>query len=253
MTLGEHEVAIGELHYENRIVSFFDTLGWKSQIEAAGNNPRQIAHLAMLPRMFSQCVTALAQRLPGAHITSFSDNVIVSLPFQADRVFASLEGLARIQAGVAIAGFFVRGAVTIGKLFHDDQIVFGPALNRAHELESSKAKYPRVILDPKSDDLLFHTADFLSEDVDYRFIDPFNFQFFKRALATNPATPEVIAQFYGRVGLPPQNMPSVIDASQLLHAVFLKVNHELEAATCSDVRKKYEWLFDRISLQINGN
>ena len=48
-------------------------------------------------------------------------------------------------------GFIVRGAITHGDLFYDNEknIWFGPAMNRAYFLESKRAKFPRVIIDPK--------------------------------------------------------------------------------------------------------
>jgi hypothetical protein len=49
---------------------------------------------------------------------------------------------------MAVRGFFVRGAVTVGDLHVGDDIVFGPAILEAHLLESTVARDPRVILSP---------------------------------------------------------------------------------------------------------
>lgn len=48
-------------------------------------------------------------------------------------------------------GFIARGAITHGDLFYDNErnIWFGPAMNRAYFLESKKARFPRVIVDPE--------------------------------------------------------------------------------------------------------
>ena len=48
-------------------------------------------------------------------------------------------------------GFIARGAMTHGELFYDNErdIWFGPAMNRAYYLESKKARFPRVIIDPE--------------------------------------------------------------------------------------------------------
>ncbi len=47
--------------------------------------------------------------------------------------------------------FIVRGALTYGDIYYetDKNIYFGPAMNRAHHLESKIAKYPRIIIDPQ--------------------------------------------------------------------------------------------------------
>lgn len=48
-------------------------------------------------------------------------------------------------------GFIARGAITYGDLFYDNEknIWFGPAMNQAYFLESKKARFPRVIIDPQ--------------------------------------------------------------------------------------------------------
>ncbi|WP_415330926.1 hypothetical protein [Clostridium perfringens] len=48
-------------------------------------------------------------------------------------------------------GFIARGALTYGDIYYevDRNICFGPAMNRAYDLESHEAKVPRVIIDPQ--------------------------------------------------------------------------------------------------------
>jgi hypothetical protein len=46
-------------------------------------------------------------------------------------------------------GIFLRGGVTIGDIYADSRALFGPALVRAYELESTTAKWPIVALDPE--------------------------------------------------------------------------------------------------------
>ena len=64
-----------------------------------------------------------------------------------------IDTVGRYQIAAALKGFYVRGAVTVGNLFHDAACVFGPALVRAHDLELRKAKFPRIILDPDAPEL----------------------------------------------------------------------------------------------------
>lgn len=54
-------------------------------------------------------------------------------------------------------GFIARGAITHGDLFYDNEknIWFGPAMNRAYFLESKKAKFPRIIIDPEYAEQLY--------------------------------------------------------------------------------------------------
>ena len=55
--------------------------------------------------------------------------------------------------------FLCRGGISAGLLYHDDnnenQILFGPAFNRAYQLESELASIPRIILDSKVKNLIY--------------------------------------------------------------------------------------------------
>jgi len=48
---------------------------------------------------------------------------------------------------LANEGILCRGAISYGKLIHDNKVIFGPALNDAYETETRAAIYPRIILD----------------------------------------------------------------------------------------------------------
>jgi hypothetical protein len=43
-------------------------------------------------------------------------------------------------------GYFVRGAIVRGCLYHDDEMIFGEALVRAYDLETAVVKYPRIMI-----------------------------------------------------------------------------------------------------------
>ena len=79
-------------------------------------------------------------------VSQFSDSIVVSYRLsERGAVFGMLYDIYLLQIQLVQLGFLVRGAITVGKLFHDNQVVFGPALVEAAELEKL-AMYPRVIL-----------------------------------------------------------------------------------------------------------
>jgi hypothetical protein len=47
------------------------------------------------------------------------------------------------------AGYFARGAITKGLLYHDHNMVFGPAFLEAYRLETTVSKFPRIMV-PRS-------------------------------------------------------------------------------------------------------
>jgi hypothetical protein len=81
-------------------------------------------------------------------ITHFSDSIIIS--FKEDQEGEVFKTLFKIQQLIIILvnrGILCRGAISYGKLLHNSDYIFGPALVKAYELESKAAQYPRVILD----------------------------------------------------------------------------------------------------------
>ena len=43
----------------------------------------------------------------------------------------------------------MRGSVVHGDLIHTDDVILGPALINAHNVESKSAVYPRIVIDPR--------------------------------------------------------------------------------------------------------
>lgn len=83
-------------------------------------------------------------------ISFFSDSMVITLPFSVDelekKLFLIIRALAYVITKIAMQNFFVRGGISIGKMFHKSNIFFGPAFLEAYNLESEIAIYPRVIL-----------------------------------------------------------------------------------------------------------
>lgn len=153
----EAEAFRASLKYEQRLVAFIDILGWTSAVKASALDPEvtRILGLALsLIRGQTQMTErraahSLANGWPGdPQATHFSDCLVVST--RADRAGRDqlISTLGFLSLGLLQQGFVLRGGLTIGDLYHQSSMVFGPALLKAHELESRCAVYPRVILDP---------------------------------------------------------------------------------------------------------
>ncbi|TPG15358.1 hypothetical protein [Sphingomonas oligophenolica] len=248
MIMDETELCFGELAYENRLVAFFDILGWKGEIAAAGSDPRRIARLAAAVRMFSANAATVGDA--GARLTTFSDNVVFSKPFAEGDVPWLLQGLATTQLGLAVQGFWMRGAVTVGLLHHDEYIVFGPALNRAHHLESRVARYPRILLDQQ---VLAATAgtDFI-EVGEESFIDPFTPRFWDRVQAENPIAQQTLDRFNELSGMKIPAEPARVSGGTALASVANRLSAELTSIEDPAAWEKLAWLFDRVVRSLGG-
>ena len=81
------------------------------------------------------------------NVSTFSDNVVISTPVNQDNIPYFLRAIAIMQLLTASLNFLLRGGITVGDICHDDEVVFGPGLNRAYELESQISVVPRIVVD----------------------------------------------------------------------------------------------------------
>jgi hypothetical protein len=81
-------------------------------------------------------------------LKSFTDNIVIGWPVHSDaqaEFGIAFPRLAEFQFNMAIRGYFVRGAVSVGPAYVDDVAVFGDALVQAYKGESILARDPRII------------------------------------------------------------------------------------------------------------
>jgi hypothetical protein len=87
----------------------------------------------------------------------FSDNLGMAYPIigareEEDALGAIVLIAGQHQLALIVNGFVARGAISLGLFYADDLVLYGPALNKAVELEKSAALHPRVVLDEASVD-----------------------------------------------------------------------------------------------------
>lgn len=134
---------------------FIDLLG-VSQMATSDDADAKLAELSRLLRM--PVGDFLSPESPWL-AAFFSDTLVILDPF-SERVEPEVTviGLALqaawVQVNLAMAGFFLRGALTIGEAHLEDDLLFGPALVEAYELERKSAVHPRIVLSDKAADLM---------------------------------------------------------------------------------------------------
>ena len=139
------------LKYQERYVAFLDVLGWSRFIELSATEEGKalVNEIGQCLRYieFSKQSMGLGKLDCDLRITYFSDCIIISVSDKYDWPLMFTEMIYYVIESFMQSGFTIRGGISKGKLIHTDTMTFGPALNRAHYLESEKARYPRVILD----------------------------------------------------------------------------------------------------------
>ncbi len=150
----KEEEFIASLKYETRYVGFFDILGWSDAVKNSVNNIEMQKKLGLATnamRLRTEMNNEWKKQFSPLHgdpqIVHFSDSLVVSTSADYAGKSEIISILSFLSDVLLQHGFLLRGGITKGEIYHRDSSVFGPALNRAYELESKNAVYPRVILD----------------------------------------------------------------------------------------------------------
>lgn len=141
---------VNDFQYENRICLFLDILGFKKQVNGARESSKEIMRirngLLEIYYAFHGRLKPPEDYRTSKKVSQFSDSIVVSYEMtEESSVYHLLFDTYMVHIDLLRHGILVRGAITKGALYHDDRLVFGPALVEAVELEKY-AMYPRVIL-----------------------------------------------------------------------------------------------------------
>lgn len=136
-----------KIKYKRQIVAFIDILGFRN-LTMDKSKCADIADILKTPYMLREGDIPKMMHISNVMMTSISDSIVISLPNHKNalnKLSKLLSAFTRIF--LLQYGLFLRGGIAIGDLFHDDQVVFGPGLVKAYELEHSQAIYPRIIIE----------------------------------------------------------------------------------------------------------
>ncbi len=233
--------------YERRVVVFYDILGWRNHIEKAGKQLEKIGELRRLVLLHSRML-----RLPTpvpVNVSTFSDNVVISLkPSKA--VTSLLLAMATIVLSTATRGFYIRGGIAVGDIIHDDEVVFGPGLNRAYEIESKIAKFPRIIVDQEVLAECGPITGFSSYEDGIHFLDPFNADFVQFVL---DARTDIVKPDIRNVGVsPPNDSLKGVSGTGLLKEILGSLKREIKSPLSDREWEKMAWLYDRVASRLGA-
>lgn len=145
------------MQYNKMVVIFIDILGSKEMTEFSQKyeihklfhgsvresqnrqNSEHLSHVAYNRKLFSfsDC----------AYITYFyKDNIAEDRKDIRSLLQVALYNTSILITKIASYGYLVRGGVSLGDAFVDDDGCFGPAVEEAYLLESEYARYPRILL-----------------------------------------------------------------------------------------------------------
>lgn len=134
-------------YYENKVVAFVDILGFRNKTKNSESIAKKSVHTALTD--IHNYIEALEKteifRSKNNHHYVFSDSSLFSCELR--NISHLLSALATLQFLSAKNGCFMRGGIYYGAIFDKNNFFYGEALNKAYELESKTAYYPRIIFD----------------------------------------------------------------------------------------------------------
>jgi hypothetical protein len=159
LEINPYRDAVGTPQLRPSVAAFLDILGYRDYIGKAFHEGKGQKELVRLRTALDVAYQYLKDPLFGQNfdgkmafqVRSFTDNLIIGYPIPervgALHILLAVVGyIGYLQAELARQGYFARGAISVGELYVDDDIVFGPAMMEAYRAEQTVAVYPRVIL-----------------------------------------------------------------------------------------------------------
>lgn len=131
--------------YEDRYVAFVDILGFGSLVDRADKDPDLREAIANALRTARQ-VAAPEGSETRLQFHFFSDSIIATSKRSEDGLWHLLLSMDALTNNLLNQDIWVRGAVAVGGVYDDPDLVFGTGINKAYSLESAIAVYPRIIL-----------------------------------------------------------------------------------------------------------
>ena len=157
----------------NSVVAFMDILGYREMAEGAASGGTELDLLLRLHSTLEYGQKFLRGDLPlivklGSKdfyaVKAFTDNIVIGWPIRTDgesELGSAFSKLSFFQLRLALAGFFIRGGLSIGPLYMDDIAVFGRGLNEAYATESRFARDPRIVLASSVEEIVkIHMGDY---------------------------------------------------------------------------------------------
>lgn len=145
--------------YEERIVAFIDILGFRAFVNETIDKNSSIVHEDKLKNLIDSLLLIKTEfqthqensELSSSFIiTYFSDSIVFSIKSTVvNDLIEVFEILKRIQIRLVDKGILLRGGIVQGNVLHTKEMILGPAMMSAYDLESKSALYPRITIDPK--------------------------------------------------------------------------------------------------------
>jgi len=158
--------------YAERFCAFVDVLGFKQMVSDSRTDQEALNRILHAATGIENLIRVSNISFSGdRQATQFSDCFVLSIacaPVRYQELNYLIWALGRLAIELSESGVFLRGGITKGQLIHKPPTLFGPAMVRAYELESTKAIHPRIIIEESlHSEWLANTPEAGASDDDY--------------------------------------------------------------------------------------
>lgn len=164
--LRRKELREKDIAAEERIVAWIDILGFREQLQAAQTKEqyRDVYHKMLFVQDAFDSPSASdepdeQQKINddyGRTVLALSDGLVVTASPSAkartvmtsyDLLMSFIGDIVMAQANCAVNGIFLRGGISIGPFYYENNILLSPALVLAYKLETERATFPVIIVE----------------------------------------------------------------------------------------------------------
>ncbi|MCL2476821.1 hypothetical protein [Candidatus Bathycorpusculum sp.] len=147
---------MGDMKTSQHVIAYFDIIGYRQIL---------INH-ELDDKTFIQAIKDITEHAHGfakevgtygknIHVYTFSDNVAICINVSAEapkiialRLLTAIASYIQLDS-ILKYGIFIRGCITQGEVYTDQNFLYGQGIVDATEMEKHNAKVPRVIIDKK--------------------------------------------------------------------------------------------------------
>lgn len=160
-----------QVPYRPAVITFLDILGFRERV-ARSHDATEISKILQRLREFSNVgvidETASERGYEITRSIAFSDSIIrirfYDTGFSTGALYHEVLNLVHVQGEMVNENVLLRGGLSVGNVYLDGDMAFGPAFNRAYDLESQFADAPRIVIGHEAFEALREDPRLVSDD-----------------------------------------------------------------------------------------